>query len=97
MEWSRIGFAPVLKQRYQTLPTSIMEIVEVVSDFKFTEADLRKFFSFCGEIATIELLFKPEDANAEYKAELTFSSGTNSALLLDRSTFDGHLVRVSLK
>lgn len=74
-----------------------MEIVEVVSDFKFTEADMRKFFSFCGEIATIELLFKPEDEKTEYKAELTFSSGTNSALLLDRSTFDGHLVRVLLK
>lgn len=93
----RLIFAPIQKERFLLCSISVMEIVEVASDFKFTEADMRKFFSFCGEIATIELLFKPEDEKPEYKAELTFSSGTNSALLLDRSTFDGHLIRVVLK
>ncbi|CAL6088438.1 Hypothetical_protein [Hexamita inflata] len=74
-----------------------MEVVEVLTDFAFTEADMRKFFSFCGEIATIELLFSEDPIETEFRADLTFSSGTNSALLLDKSTYEGHLIKVSLR
>ena len=64
-----------------------MEVVVVKSDFAFTEADIRKFFSFCGEVASVQLNFQEDQEWSEYDAELTFTSGLNSALLLDKSTY----------
>lgn len=64
------------------------------SDFAYTEADVKRFFSFCGEILNITLKFTPETIANTFISEVTFKGSADSALLLDGGVFMGHIFKI---
>lgn len=64
------------------------------SDYAYTEADVRRFFSFCGEITNINLKFTPDTIASSFISEVTFKGSADSALLLDGGVFMGHVFKI---